>query len=326
MRLLPIIGLMAVSGCDLIFPFATRSRPEGEGGPSEAAPMDAPVAHDLPVDLHGSDETGLVDAGPCQWSAFSTPAPVQGVNTPYTEWTPHLAGQGLTLYFSSNRPGTKAGDDLWVATRTSVSAPFDAAANLAELNTTGNDNDLSISQDQLEIFFCRNDVGIMRSSRLTPTATFSAPVAVQGLDPAGTTSPAGPCLAPDGLALYYHLFGAQSFDLAFATRPTPGDPFTFVRTLDEVNSPTEIDGWPTVSADGLELYFESSRSGSGTRIFRATRTSTSQPFGSPAVVPELSVGLESGDPDLSPDGKTITFAALDAVGWDLYTATRTCLP
>ena len=40
-----------------------------------------------------------------------------GVNTPFREWFPSLTGNGLGLYFASNRRGGSGGDDLYFSSR-----------------------------------------------------------------------------------------------------------------------------------------------------------------------------------------------------------------
>jgi hypothetical protein len=267
--------------------------------------------------------------GACSWSTFSTPQKIANVNmSSSTDWAPHLAADGLTLYFGSDRHGGEGAFDVWVASRATVNDTFGPPTNLAVLNTDANDSEPATSVDGLEIYIYRSGYGILRATRPTTTAQFSSPAAVTGLLPPGKQSVAGPVLAADGLTLYYHACTKQagSCDLAVATRPAPGAPFSHARLLDEVNAPGEDDGWPTVSASQLELYFEATRASVGTRVFVATRASVDDPFGPVSVVQELAVADGSGDPDLSPDGRTMVLAVESSHVWDLYVATRECLP
>jgi Tol biopolymer transport system component len=44
--------------------------------------------------------------------------PVQlNINSPQTDAAPYLSGDGMTLYFNSDRAGTLGTNDLWVSTR-----------------------------------------------------------------------------------------------------------------------------------------------------------------------------------------------------------------
>lgn len=286
----------------------------------------------LGYDLDDLDARVIDDAesdGSCRWSRFSTPQRVPNVNTAASDdWAPHLESDGLTLYFGSDRPGGEGYFDIWAAHRATVDAPFDPPTNLAALNSGSDETEPATSVSGLEFFFFRSDSGILRATRPAATASFSPPAVVTGLLPAGKEWVAGPFLAADGLTLYYHACTDQprSCDLAVARRSAPGAPFSFVRVLDEVNVAGEDDGWPTVSASQLELYFEATRAAVGTRVLVATRASADDPFGPASVVEELAVASGSGDPGLSPDGHTMVLAVESSGVWDLHVATRACQP
>src|SRR5205085_1412413 len=51
-----------------------------------------------------------------------------------------LSRDELTMYFTSDRPGGRGGDDLWFATRESADAPWDEPQNMRALNTTAADS------------------------------------------------------------------------------------------------------------------------------------------------------------------------------------------
>jgi len=81
---------------------------------------------------------------------------------------------------------------------------------------------------------------------------------------------------------------------------------------------------PTVSPNGLELYFDTDRGDQGFDIWRSTRASTSDPWGTPSRVNELSddVLWDTG-PSLSPSGLTIWLSRnAEGEDRDLYMATR----
>jgi len=293
-------------------------------GPDNASQVDGNEVH---VDAGVTDAVGR--DGSCTWSLFSKPVEIPKVNMAASDdWAPHLSSDGLTLYFGSDRPGGEGYFDIWAASRATVNDSFSTPTNLAVLNSDAHDTEPATSVDGLEIYIHRSGYGILRATRPTTTALFSSPVAVTGLVPPGKEWAAGPFLAADGLTLYYHACTKQqgSCDLAVARRPAPGAPFSHVRVLDEVNAAGEDDGWPTVSANQLELYFEATRASAGTWVFEATRASVNDPFGQASVVQELAVAGGSGDPDLSPDGRTMVLAVESSGLWDLYEATRACQP
>lgn len=93
---------------------------------------------------------------------------------------------------------------------------------------------------------------------------------------------------------------------------------TFVQELDV----TGFQGWPGLSRDGLEIYFQARGNNEG-EIYRARRASTTAPWGTPEPVPELSPGTNAGDPSLSADGTRI-YLSSDSPGSgfvDLHVAT-----
>src|SRR5512138_1830346 len=69
------------------------------------------------------------------------------INTASDDMHPTLSKDGLSLIFSSNRPGGQGGLDLWVAQRASVDDPWDTLRNLEALNTSWDDHAPSITTD-----------------------------------------------------------------------------------------------------------------------------------------------------------------------------------
>ena len=62
------------------------------------------------------------------------------VNTPYSENLPMLLGDGLFLFFRSDRPGGYGQEDLYVTTRTNLSDSWGPAVNLGPfVNSAGNE-------------------------------------------------------------------------------------------------------------------------------------------------------------------------------------------
>ncbi len=95
-------------------------------------------------------------------------------------------------------------------------------------------------------------------------------------------------LAPNGLTLY---FTNDSNQLFIATRPDRQAPFVVLGQFGAEFA------FPTVSADGLELFFHD-----GTGISRVERASTAASWQSNTAVRVIAGDF---DPDLSPDGATM---------------------
>jgi Tol biopolymer transport system component len=86
---------------------------------------------------------------------------------------PNVRADGLEVVLSSNRAGTLGGQDLWVATRSSLDAPWSTPVNLgAAANTAAGETRPSFSGDGTELLFGRapgpeggSDVYLMTRSR-----------------------------------------------------------------------------------------------------------------------------------------------------------------
>lgn len=110
-------------------------------------------------------------------------------------------------------------------------------------------------------------------------------------------------------------------DPCVADRVVLGPWSTPVRN-NELSSPS-TDEDPTPTADGLELFLVSSRNG-GSQIFRATRATRADAWGSPQQVPELTGG-GSGTIELSADALTMWFGSVGTGGAgteDIWMTTR----
>ena len=116
--------------------------------------------------------------------------------------------------------------------------------------------------------------------------------------------------------------GRVGFDASTADASSPGA-FGPGMELEEVST-TGHDHAPTLTADRLEIYFES-RPGGDEDIWKATRLSAQDPFGPPSVVAELSSPTIDTGPKLAADGLTIWFASERPGGvglTDIWTSTR----
>lgn len=70
-----------------------------------------------------------------------------------------LDDDGLTLFFSSSKPGEPA--DLYLAVRSSVSEPFSAPSPLHELNTAAEERDPYLTADGSSFYFVSNRDGLL---------------------------------------------------------------------------------------------------------------------------------------------------------------------
>jgi hypothetical protein len=87
-----------------------------------------------------------------RWNEPENLGPV--VNSPFTEGVPKLSRDGLTLFFSSDRPGGSGRRDIWVTSRATPAGPWGAPLNLGPaVNGPGNDWCPAISADGRILIF-----------------------------------------------------------------------------------------------------------------------------------------------------------------------------
>ena len=157
-----------------------------------------------------------------------------------------------------------------------------------------------------------------------------------GRDANSTFHEATLTVSTDGLTVYFGSdrlggFGGdiRGTDLWVATRESPDQLFGDARNLEELNT-TFDDGSPHLSADGLTLYFYSSRPGGeggtffGADLYAATRRSVEDPFEEITNLDTINTEFDEGTPGVSADGLTLYFAS-NRPGFgslDLYRATR----
>jgi len=169
-----------------------------------------------------------------------------------------------------------------------------------------------VSADGLSIYIHSQRSGgfgdwdIYVSRRATTEDDWGTPVNL-GSPPNSRYGEWEPSISADGLELYFsdghegnwHPGGYGKADTWVSTRETTNDAFGPYKNLGpNVNS--QHAGYVDISADGLELYITSHRSGSigDCDIWLATRTTKSESFGVPI---NLGSNVNSSPPDVTPD-------------------------
>jgi hypothetical protein len=127
-------------------------------------------------------------------------------------------------------------------------------------------------------------------------------------------------LSPDELTLYFAGYGHEGVngqaELWVATRTSTDVPFKNPTKIAELSTPDESEGTPTVTADGLTIYYSGKGPGdAGYGILKSTRASLSDPWGTPTLL----AGLDLSMPYVSPDGKRL-YGVKDLPGGPPYNA------
>lgn len=198
---------------------------------------------------------------------------------------------------------------------------------IAELNTSAREASPFLSPDRLEIWFSSDRGGnlhLVHAKRENLGETFSDTVDVSDLGITGSTF--DPFLERDGLTMWFSKLdsaaGAEA-QLYRARRSMRGT--ARFAMAEPVN--LGAGQHPTMTADGLTLYF-SRRSGGSHSIFRAARSSTDDEFDTPEELTEIrGAELAAGNlvtPTISPDGDRLVFSysSTDAPPYRLYESDR----
>ena len=154
--------------------------------------------------------------------------------------------------------------------------------------------------------------------------TLSTPQAVTSVS--SPSFETGSFLSSDGLTLYFGSDrGGAGFDAYMAQRPSLGEAFGVPMMVAGANTSANDHGI-TLSVDGLEGFLSSDRAGADFDVFRATRPTTTDPFGTFAPVVEINGPTNDYNPVLSGDGLRLYFASESRAGGsggtDLLVATR----
>jgi hypothetical protein len=210
---------------------------------------------------------------------FGPFAPLAGVNTTAAEWSPVLAADGLSLYYTSNleRPEIYY---IRRSRRSAAGAAFDGGAMVPELYSGFGDGDPFATADDLAMYFVSlrpggfGNLDLYFAERPDAERPFSAPRLLTALS--SPSSEYHPVLSRDQLTIYFASLrpdgGAQGGnDIWVARRQTRQDSFGDPQPAANLNSvDDDAAGW--ISADDCVLYLASTRQDHATnRIYQATR-------------------------------------------------------
>jgi hypothetical protein len=279
-----------------------------------AACLDAP-----PASVDGDGGMPAVDSGApvCSWSALETLANPTGLTGPT------LDASELVLI-------AEAGGELRLFDRGDSGSEFVAGdpAFLDMVNSAALEANPALAAQGLALYFTRGDVPAMFdvwvAERNSRAEVFGSVRVVSGLsDPAIGESGVAVWERPDMREIFYAQIGDTDSDLAHAAC-TAADTCEPLGGLSGVNSRFD-EGFPTVSGDGLDLYFERDEG-----IFVAHRSDTLDEF---VVEPTPLFASDPDtttyhDPEISEDGNRLYLLAKLYGGAEteyvFQVATRSC--
>ena len=249
------------------------------------------------------------------------------VNGQYDEQMPSISADGLELYFMSRRSGGYFNWDIWVAKRASLSDPWQEPVNLGPLvNNSVSNWAPCISVDSLELYYEANRSGsyggqdIWVVVRETKDDPWGEPV---NIGPTVNTSDneAGPGISADGLELYFRSGRSSGYgagDLWVSKRPSRDKPWSSPVNLGATINTPDGDREPSISTDGLVLFFASSRfnsEGGLNDIWLTRRETKDDAWGEPVNLgPSVNTIYQDDAPSISADGRTLYFSDYYSTG------------
>jgi Tol biopolymer transport system component len=264
---------------------------------------------------------------------FNMPLVIAELSDPLTDDDPTLTGDGLELYFASERGGAATGyADIYVSTRATTFSSWSAPMPVVELNSTDEDQSPGITPDGLTMYFSSRrptaaspggSSNTWVATRPTRASAWSVPQLV--LEVSSTMEEFEP--QPDAANMrlvFYRQVGTTDRDLFIATRESPTLPWDPPFAMTDVNT-TSIERSPFLSSDGQTIWFSSDRV-SGTSgvndIFTATRIIQNESFGVATPETELNTPFDDDDPSLSADNRIIVFTSNATGNYEIYEARR----
>jgi Tol biopolymer transport system component len=256
--------------------------------------------------------------------------PVLGLGDELALWSPTLSPDELSLYFGAS--GDERGEEIYVATRADLDAPFSGAEVVASVSSPSADGTPFLSVDGSTLLFYSTRPGgvgdrdLWRATRTTPGGAFQAPEIVPGLNSATIDYLA--TLSGDGLTLLFVSTrdgGHGGRDIWQATRARVGDEFGGVENVAALNTPDD-EGRAQISADGLSVYFASGRPGTlgDLDLWMATRGTPDEEFSNVTNLAALNDDTRDFNLALSPSELELYFSTHRFGAARLMRSTRRC--
>jgi hypothetical protein len=161
--------------------------------------------------------------------------------------------------------------------------PFGAAMPINEINTIASEDDPSLTDDLLELYYSTQEAGpdqLYRLRRASVNDPWGARELITELSSGGNTN--NPKVAGDGLTLYFasgtyagRIGGA---DIFVSTRPDRNAAWGVPQLVPGINTIND-DYEPWVVANGLAIYYTYEESAGESSLHVARRALTSEPFG-----------------------------------------------
>lgn len=207
---------------------------------------------------------------------FDEPVRVDELSSSYTDSTPELSFDGLTMTVTSDRPGTFGGLDVWVSTRDNRTDAWSDPTHIGELSTISNEGSVVLTADLLTVYLCESGGPpdydqIVFATREHTGDAFGVPAVFADLNADGRDCT--PFVVADNTELWWASTraGGEGAEDIWRIDLVDGLPSGTAEVIDEVNDDSR-DEDPWVSPDGATMFFSSARAGMGGQdIYMAMR-------------------------------------------------------
>jgi Tol biopolymer transport system component len=195
---------------------------------------------------------------------------------------------------------------------------------LATLNTPNNDEQASLSPDELTVYFSRDEgsgnYDLYQATRASKDVPFGNVMPVPGVNTGAQDRYPG--VTADGLTIFAtsRATSSSQYRVTFATRGSKSGAFGALQPVDIVNG-TGNDTDPFISSDGRVMYFASDRGGNYD-LYRSEKTGASFSAPVPVMGTNINTVYAEGTPVVSADELTLFFASTRKGTPDIYQATR----
>jgi serine/threonine protein kinase/Tol biopolymer transport system component/tetratricopeptide (TPR) repeat protein len=245
-------------------------------------------------------------------------SPING-SASYT--APSISSDGLSLFVDASRTDGCGSCDIWVAKRKTT---YDSWGEPENLGSTVNSPDIEgnpdISKDGLFLFFESDRPGghggrdLWSTTRETENAPWSKPENM-GSTINSRYREGHPSISADSLLLYFisDRPGSCGRDIWLSTRARTDAPWSEPVNLGPTVNSRAWDSAPSISGDGLMLFFESGRPGPFgvvQDIWLTIRTTVDTPWSEPVNLgPIVNSRFTEFTPFISADGSTLYFTS-----------------
>lgn len=270
----------------------------------------------------GAPSGGMGGADPTVAIVASALRPLSELNTEEKDDNPTLTSDERLICFTSKRPTSSGGTDIWCSERASIDEPFGEPQEQTSLNTEGFESSPSIGADGLSIWFGAEDedgIDIFVAIRSDWTAPWETPDLVEELNSSEDDIPR-PLARAGRLMPLSSRRDSPDYWTYLAERPDLDAPFGEPRLIEELAAPGRSFVDAFLLESGLVMVMtlvDGDRKGD---IHVATRPSLDAPFTDTSPVQGVNTDDEERDPFISRDGKRLYFSSDRDGELDLFVA------